>query len=118
MSTNEDFKIETISEDNDLDASVSISDEVKAFDSGNADDDKFFVNEKGELLSCTRPWTGWYRKRGSVWKICKDSDGYRVRKPGGGVDSWGRGYSWNDVKSGYGLSGIRAHRSTCGPACF
>ncbi len=72
---------QVISEDNDLDAGKAIEDEAKAFDAGNADDNPYFVAEDGKPLSCTKPWTGWYKKSGSVWRICKDRDGYRVRNP-------------------------------------
>ena len=113
-----DRSFKTVSEDTDLDQGKAIEGEVLSFDSGNADDSPYFVGADGAFLACTKPWTGWYKKGGSVWRICKDSDGYRVRKPGGGVDSWGTGYTWSEVKSGYGLSGVKAYKSTCGPACF
>lgn len=110
--TNDDFSFE-----GSMDQDDPVEGAIAGFDSGNADSDVFFVDEEGKLLSCYKPWTGWYRKNRAVWIICKDQDGYRVRKPNGGIDSWGRGYSWAQVKGAYGLSGVRAYRSTCGPAC-
>ena len=118
MSSLKEFQMTRVSADQDLDDVKSSEESITPFDTGNADSDAYFVTEIGDILACTKPWTGWYRKNGSVWKICKDSDGYRVRKPGGGTDSWGRGYSWSDVKGAYGLSGVKAYKSTCGPACF
>ena len=114
----DDRSFQVVSEDDDLDGGKAITGEEMAFDSGNADDNPYFIGEDGKLKGYTKPWTGWYKKGSSVWKICKDRDGYRVRKPGGGIDSWGTGYSWSEVKSAYGLSGISAYKSTCGPACF
>jgi hypothetical protein len=40
---------------------------------------------------------------GAVYKICRDSDGFSVYKPGGGMDAWGTGYTWAQVKAAYGL---------------
>lgn len=114
----QDKRYEVVSDDTDLDNGKATTGEQYAFDSGNADSSPYFIGEKGQAEACYDPWTGWYKKGGSVWRICKDRDGYRVRKPGGGVDSWGDGYSWSEVKSAYGLSGIGAYKSTCGPACF
>ncbi len=44
-----------------------------------------------------------YEHSSGVYKICKDRDGYIVYKPNGGQDVHGTGYSWDDVKSQYGL---------------
>ncbi|GAB5376911.1 MAG: hypothetical protein AcusKO_33730 [Acuticoccus sp.] len=113
-----DFNIKKSEDEANIDNGLNESDIIDAFDAGNADGDRYYFDSEGRPLRCTRPWTGWYRRSGSVWKICKDQDGYRVRKPNGGIDSWGTGYSWSDVKSSYGLAGIGAYKSTCGPACF
>jgi hypothetical protein len=79
-------------------------------------DNEVAFSEK--LAECTTAWTGWYNHpRGGVYKICKDGDGYLVYKPGGGVDAWGTGYTWRDVKSGYGLAGITAYQSRCNASC-
>ncbi len=110
-------KTRTIIEDDKAAFAAPQANEVKAFDAGNADDSPLFVAADGKFLACTQSWTGWYRKSGSVWKICKNSDGYLVTKPGGGNDAWGTGYTWDDVKSAYGLSGVTAYTSTCGPTC-
>lgn len=96
---------------------IDDSDGDAGFDFANSDDETFFITSSGAIEKCTSAWTGWYKKNGRVWKICKDRDGYLVHKPGGGTDAWGRGYTWNDVKSAYGLSGVRAYRSKCGGSC-
>ena len=82
------------------------------------DDEVAIIVEKIDFRACTTAWTGWYRHpRGRVYKICKDKDGYLVFKPGGGIDAWGRGYTWREVKSAYGLAGVRAYQSRCGQKC-
>lgn len=104
-----DFSEETPEKDSSIKATVNI---------GQWDNDVAIVVEASELAPCYEAWTGWYRHpRGGTYKICKDSDGYLVHKPGGGVDAWGRGYTWRDVKSGYGLAGVNAYQSRCGGSC-
>lgn len=76
------------------------------------------VSYPKSIAVCTAAWTGWYRHpQGDVYAICKDSDGYLVYKPGGGNDAWGTGYTWTQVKAGYGLAGITAYQSRCGGTC-
>ncbi len=86
-------------------------------DIGGADDDVALYLDT-EVMSANKSWTGWYKHpRGRVYKICKDQDGYLVHKPGGGKDAWGRGYTWRDVKSAYGLAGVRPYQSKWGTGC-
>ena len=41
---------------------------------------------------------------GKLYVICRDKDGFRVKKPGGsGVDAHGAGYKWKDIKVQYGI---------------
>jgi len=61
-----------------------------------------------EEFSGSKRW--YYKKNGTVYKICKDSDGILISYPGGSV-GYGRGYTVQDVKSRHGLSGIRPYRS-------
>lgn len=78
--------------------------QITAAQESHMDDD---VAVAGFDLALTPSWTGYYRHpRGGVYKICKDSDGYLVTKPGGGKDSHGRGFTWREVKSNYGLAGV------------
>ncbi len=80
------------------------------------DDDVSTASPPG--LDTNRAWTGWYRHpRGGVYAICRDPDGYLVYKPGGGIDAWGAGYTWRDVKSGYGLAGVAAYQSRYQQSC-
>ena len=57
-----------------------------------------------------RTYTYKHPRSGKTYKICKDRDGYLVTKPDGGTDAWGTGYSWGEVKSGYGLKGVTGSR--------
>jgi len=72
------------------------------------DNDVAGIIEDIAALLASKSWTGWYKhpRTKKTWAICKDRDGYLVYKPGGGRDAWGTGYTWREVKSGYGLAGV------------
>lgn len=91
---------------------------ILAADIGFMDNEVAVVVKSEELALASKSWTGWYKHpRGGVYKICNDSDGYLVYKPGGGIDAWGKGYSWRDVKSGYGLAGVEKYQERRGNGC-
>lgn len=91
---------------------------ILSTDTGFMDNDVALVVDKDQLSPTSRSWTGWYRHpRGGTYKICKDSDGYLVFKPGGGIDAWGTGYTWREVKSAYGLAGVSAYQHSWGNGC-
>ena len=78
--------------------------EIKLAESDNRDND---VSMAEPSVESTTSWTGWYKHpRGGVYKICKDSDGYLVTKPNNSKDAWAAGYTWREVKDGYGLGGV------------
>ena len=89
-----------------------------AVDFGHLDNDVAILVDSSDFSAYLASWTGWYRHpRGGTYRICKDGDGYLVRKPGGGTDAWGTGYTWRNVKSGYGLAGVSAYQSRTGTSC-
>jgi hypothetical protein len=94
--------------------------EIKLTPENEISDNEVVYNTDNGQIKCNAPsWTGWYRARnGDIYIICKNvNTGYRVWLPGGSTHSWGVGYTWTDVKSAYGVSGVTAYQSRCGGVC-
>lgn len=90
----------------------------KSIDFGHMDNDSTILINGENLEALLSSWTGWYRHpRGGTYTICKDGDGYLVKKPGGGTDAWGTGYTWREVKKGYGLDGVSWYQERRGTSC-
>ena len=69
---------------------------------------KVDLEEIDKNLSGSTRW--YYRKNGTVYRICRDSDGIVISYPGGST-TYGTGYSVSDVKSRHGLSNYSPYRS-------
>lgn len=82
----------------------------------------YFKSAKGELnyesindtskedFRGSKTW--YYRKNGSIYRICKDGDGLRVRLPNGNHHSYGTGWKIKDVKRAHGIGNVRPYRSS------
>lgn len=109
MSKNQGWEVETP----ETDPKIILSPELTF-----VDNDVVYLNADPCTDNCTEAWTGWFRhSSGDVYSICKDKDGYLVKLPGGNTQSLGTGYTWRDVKSSYGLSGVKAYQCRCGGTC-